>query len=735
MCDASCGLVAVVDKGKVISVLPDKNHPVSKGYCCPKGLALHHVANDPDRVLRPLKYEGGSWQPVSWKQAIGEISARLTEIRDRHGPHAIASHMGTNGGHNFTHSMYWKGFCDALGTKNRYTAGSVDNNNKFAAQYFMYGNSTIMPIPDLPNADFLLLVGTNPAVTNLSLAVCSNVMDKIKAIARRGKVVIIDPRRNETAKVLAGDPGCRFEHHFIEPGSDTWFLMALLNVIITDGLVDHDFIRDHVDGYEAIKPLLAGFTPDLAERRTGIPANTIAAIAREFARTRKATIYGRLGTCIVPFPTVNAWAIEALHAITGHLDREGCAVFGHGPFNVAKVGRLIKLGEFDQWRSRIGNFPSVMGALPLGILAREITTPGKGQVRALVESGGNLALTAPGSVEMQAAMKQLELLVSIDFYRNETATIAAEIARVPAVYILPATTPLEIENIHITHLNYGVVPHVEYHAPVVEPPRPGPRPEWEIFMAISRRMRLVPFGNKVFGTIAKLLRLVHKELDPGFVVSLLAIIGNVIERHPPMLSSQAITFGTIKKRKLIVWKGHRYGAIKEFLLTGDKKVHLAAPEIVNMIRQLDEQRDAGAGNRPGGREIFLIGRRHLKTMNSWLHNIPSLQWDQSYPRLLVNVDDGSRLGLQDGDVVRLSNDAGEIIVPVELTRDIMPGVASYPHGWGHFASGLEFARKHPGDNYNALTDAERLEPVSGMPRLDGIRARIEKKSPRLANPG
>lgn len=720
----------MVEGNKVTNVLPDKHHPISKGYCCPKGLALHHVANDPDRVRRPLKYAGGRWQQIPWKQAIGEVASKLAEIRNRHGPHAIAAHMGTNGGHRFTHSMYWKGFCDALGTNNRYTAGSVDNNNKFVAQYLMYGNSTIMPVPDLDNADFLLLVGTNPAVTNLSLAVCSNVMEKVKAIARRGKVVVVDPRRTETIKALEADPSCRWEHHFIRPGSDTWLLVALLNVAVTDGLLDHGFIGEHAAGFDAVKPFVSSFTPELAELHTGIPESAVKAIAREFATTSRAAIYARLGTCIVPFPTVNAWAIEALHVITGHLDREGCAVFGHGPFNVAKVGRLIKLGEFDQWRSRVGGFPSVMGALPLGILAREIATPGRGQVRALVESGGNLALTSPGSVEMEAAMKQLELVVSIDFYRNETATIAAEVANVPAVYILPVTAQLEVENVHITHLNYGVVPHVEYHAPVVESPRWGPRPEWEIFMALGRKMGLVPFGNKMFGLLAKLLNLVHKTLDPGFVVGLLAIIGNLIERHPPLLSGQAITFGMIKKHKLIVWKGHRYGVIKEFLLTSDKKVHLAAPEIMAMLKVLAGECEGGGGKKELGEdELVLIGRRHRKTMNSWLHNIPSLQGDPSHPRLLVNEGDGSRLGLHDGEVVRLYNEAGEINVPVELTLDVMPGVACYPHGWGHFANGLSFARGQPGKNYNVLTDASRLEPVSGMPRFNGIRARIAKISP------
>ncbi|NMC08488.1 MAG: hypothetical protein GYA24_24985, partial [Candidatus Lokiarchaeota archaeon] len=371
-----------------------------------------------------------------------------------------------------------------------------------------------------------------------------------------------------------------------------------------------------------------------------------------------------------------------------------------------------------------------MGALPLGILAKEVTTAGRGQVKALVESGGNLALTAPGSVEMQAALKDLELLVSIDFYQNETATMAAETALVPTVYILPATTPLERENIHVTHLNYNVVPHVEYHGPVVEPPRSGPRPEWEIFMALTRRMGLVPFGNKMFGILAKFLRAVHKDLSPGFIVGLLSILGNLMEHHPPRISSQAITFGSIRKRGLIVWKQHRHGVLREFLLTRNKKVHLAAPEIVGMLQRFMnaiQMNTASLQAAPDDEGFLLIGRRHPKTMNSWLHNIPRLHADIAGPRLLVNAADGARLGLESGQLARVFNDNGEITVPVELTGDIMPGVACYPHGWGHHPNGLHVARSNPGQNYNVLVASSGLEPLSGMPRFNAIRVRVEKK--------
>ncbi|HME52740.1 MAG TPA: molybdopterin-dependent oxidoreductase [Candidatus Lokiarchaeia archaeon] len=727
ICDASCGLIAITDNNTVVNIIPDKHHPVSKGYCCPKGLALHHVTNDPDRIIHPLKFDGGTWVQLSWKQAIGDIAAKFGAIRVQNGPHAIASHMGTNGNHSYSFSMYWKGFNDALGTRNCFDAGSVDNNNKFAAQYFMYGNSAVMPIPDLINADFLLLIGTNPAETNLNIAKCSSVMDKIATIAKRGSVVIIDPRNNETVKTLESIKRTNVKHHFIKPGTDTWLLVAMLNVIIVEGLIDENFINMNSTGYEQIKNRIASCTPTIASRVTGIPEETIAALAREFATTPRATIYARLGTCLVPHPTLNAWAIETLHVITGHLDKEGCAIFGHGPFNVAKVGRLIKLGEYDEWRSRIGHYPSVMGALPLGILAREITTPGTGQVRALIEAGGNIALTAPDSNAMLDAMKQLDIFVSIDFYRNETATLAAEGARVPAVYILPATTPLERENIPITYLNYNIVPHVEYHDAVILPSRAGPKQEWEIFLALTRAMHLVPFGNKMFGILAKALRFMHKEFSPGFLVGLLAIIGNIMGKHPPIVSDQAITLGAIKKKKVIVWKRHRYGVLKEFLFTGDKKVHLADPRIVQDLDRFvasikDEMRvDDLASN-----EFFLIGRRHRKTMNSWLHNIPALWKERTYPRLLVNEEDALRLGMKDLDVVRLSNQSGELQVPVELTSDIMKGVLCYPHGWGHDKNGLTFARENAGANFNCLTSDAPLDPLSGMPCFDGIHVFLKK---------
>ncbi|MHA1682170.1 MAG: molybdopterin-containing oxidoreductase family protein [Promethearchaeota archaeon] len=725
ICDASCGLIAHVKNNKVMRITPDKHHPISKGYCCPKGLSIHHVTNDPDRRLFPMRYDGREWRRLSWKAAMDEISMILTSILEKHGPHAIATHMGTNGGHCFSHSMYWKGFCDALGTRNCYNAGSVDNNNKFVAQYMMYGNSTIMPIPDLLNMDYLMLIGTNPAHTNMSLAKCSNAMEHIKGIAKRGKVVIIDPRRNETARQLLYDPTCNAEHSFITPSTDTAFLLGLINIISGAGLVDAKFIADHTTGFEEIEGRVASITPDFVAGKTGIPREKLEEIALEFARTPRAGIYARLGTCLTSHPTLNAWAIETLHAITGHLDREGCSIFGHAPFKVAQVGRLIGLGEFDQFRSRIGNHPSVMGALPIGILAKEMMTPGAGQVRALIESGGNLLRCAPNTGELEEVMKELELIIHVDFYLNETAVIPADFG-VPNNYFLPATTPLERENIHVTHMNYNIIPHVEYHGPVVSPVKNGPNPEWKIFLSLTRKMGLVPFGNVAFGMIDRLLRLARRELSPGFLVNLLSIIGNFMERHPPWLSSHAITFKKIRERKLLAWKGHRYGILPEFILTKDRKVHLAHPllikELDGYLSSIHADQTCDSSKRPS---LQLIGRRHLKTMNSWMHNIPSLWKEGRPPFLLLNPRDARDRGINDGDDVRVRSNVGVIDVPARLTEDMMPGVVCYPHGWGHGVRTLSHAKKNPGANFNRLTSSSNIEWISGMPRLNGVEVMVD----------
>ena len=727
LCNASCGLIAKIENGKIKSIIPDKHHPLSKGYCCPKGLSMGDVTNDPDRVTQPKKFIDGKWVTISWKQALSEISRELTSLMEEHGPDSIGSYMGTNGGHNYSHSMYWKGFMDALGSKNSYNAGSVDNNNKFVAQYFLYGNSAVMPIPDLLNTNYLILIGTNPAATHLSLASCQNVMEKIKNIASRGKVIIIDPRINETTKQVQSKHPDNVEHLFIWPTSDIFFLLALINVIISENLQDNRYIDKVSIGFTKLKGSVEHFTPELASKLTKISSDNIKRIAREFAKNPKAVMYGRIGTSLTRFPTLNAWAIDVLNLITGHLDKEGCAIFGYGPFNIPKVGKLVNMGSYDAYRSRIGNYPEVMGGLPLSNLAKEISTQGKGQIKALIETGGNVVLSAPNSNELISALKHLKLMINIDFYINETATIAAEDANIPLNYFLPATTTLEQDNIHLMYLNYSVKPHVEYHKALVKP-KGSAKQEWEIFLALTRKMKLKAFGNNLINGIKKILNVLKRQLTPTAIVRILAIVGNIIEKRIPKLSEQAFTFGDIEKKKLFIWKHHRFGVIENYLLTLDKKVHLMEKPIEdNLLKLQNAEKDFMKYSKLEKDTLLLIGRRHKKTMNSWLHNVPRLWKNSQYPKLLINKKDASKFNVKDDDQVVLYNKLGEIKVPVQLSDDMMEGVVCYPHGWGHIRNKLMFAQKNPGQNFNVLANSDELDTLSGMPSLNGVKIFIKKR--------
>jgi len=732
ICNASCGLIARIDKGKIQSIIPDKHHPLSKGYCCPKGLSMGDVTNDPDRVTQPKKFINGKWVTISWKQALSEIARELTSLMDKHGPDSIGSYMGTNGGHSYSHSMYWKGFMDAIGSKNSYNAGSVDNNNKFVAQFFLYGNSSVMPIPDLINTDYVVLIGTNPAATHLSLASCQNVMQKIKTIASRGKVIVIDPRINETTKQVQSKHPNNVEHHFIWPTTDIFFLLALMNVIISEDLHDKRYIDDVSIGFTKLKEHVKHFTPELASKITKISSNIIKRIAREFAKTPKAVMYGRIGTSLTRFPTLNAWAIDVLNLITGHLDKEGCAIFGYGPFNIPKVGKLVNMGSYDQYRSRIGNYPEVMGGFPLSNLAKEISTKGKGisgkgQIKALIETGGNVVLSAPNSNELISALKNLKLMVHIDFYMNETCIIAAEEAKIPLNFFLPASTTLEQDNIHLMYLNYMVKPHVEYHEALVKP-RGSAKQEWEIFLALTRKMKLKAFGNNLINGIKKILNILKRQLTPTAIVRILAIVGNIIEKRIPKLSEQAFTFGDIEKKKLFIWKHHRFGVIENYLLTPDKKVHLMEKPIEdNLLSLRNVEKEYIAYSKLDEKALLLIGRRHKKTMNSWMHNVPRLWKNSKYPKLLINKKDASKFKVKDDDEVILYNNLGEIKVPIQLSDDMMEGVICYPHGWGHVKNKLTFAQKNPGQNFNVLTNSDELDTLSGMPSLNGVKVLMKKK--------
>ncbi|HUX99203.1 MAG TPA: molybdopterin-dependent oxidoreductase [Candidatus Deferrimicrobium sp.] len=720
MCNSGCGLLIEVEKNRVLTVKPDKNHPLSKGYCCPKGLALGALTNDKDRVIRPLKRVGNDFSQISWKQALHEIADRLEKIRKRYSPNAIAYYMGTNMLHHYAHTLFATGFMSGLGSEMVYNAASVDNNNHFVAQHFLYGSPIVMPIPDLPNTDLFIIIGSNPVVTHLSLVMCSNVQKVMKGILKRGgEIYVIDPRRNETAKLLADEA-----HHIpILPDTDIFMLLAMINIIFKNQLEDRAFLEKNTLNSQALKDMVIDFTPELAEKVCDVPAAKISELTSKFANTKRACIYGRMGICASTFSTLNAWAIEVLNIITGKLDQPGGKIFGNNFVNVAKIGGLIGLGSYDTRRSRVGNYPEVMGALPLGTLAREILAA-KNPVKALLISAGNPILSSPNSNEFKQALKKLELCVVLDFYLNETALHAAD-------YILPVRTPLENSNFHaIYNLNYQLFPHIEYAEAIVSPESHGPKAEWEILLSLIKLMHLTAFGNNLFNTIIKGYERIYKRFNPEILVKILLILGQFLNKRIPYLSTNALTIKKLKKKGIILFGQNEYGVLKKYLLTKNKKIPLMLPEIADQIKICKEilpvRIESIETLKAQDNQFFIIGRRSLKTSNSWLHNIEPLWPKKQVPKLLINPQDATHLNLQDDEVVILENELGSVKLPIEITADIMPKVVCYPHGWGHENPKLSFANQHPGENINQLTNSHRLDNLCGMPVFNGYRVKLFK---------
>ncbi len=444
ICEAACGMVATVQDGRVTKLRPDRDHPLSQGYACPKGIAMLEVHDDPDRVTRPLRRRpDGDFEPVSWEVALDEITARMALLIEAHGGRSIGWYMGNPGAFSYSHPIWVKGFLDALGSQHYYTASSQDVSNRFAASALLYGSPAIVPIPDLQRTSFLLIVGANPLVSHGSLLTAPRIKDQLHAItARGGRVVVVDPRRSETAGA--------FEHVPVRPDSDAWLLLSLLHVVFAEGLADEAALADQTVGSAWLRGVVARHAPQDTQERTGVPADDVRALARDLATAGSAAVYGRTGSCLGRHGTLVAFLLDALNAVTGNLDRPGGAVFGRPAIAIDEAAAKAGLDSYATKRSRIGGFPEVLGAMPAALIGEEILTPGDGALRALVVSSGNPVLSVPDGGALGEALQQLELLVSIDLYVNETNRHAD--------YVLPATSFLEREDIPLPLLGFYTTP-------------------------------------------------------------------------------------------------------------------------------------------------------------------------------------------------------------------------------------------------------------------------------------
>lgn len=705
ICEPFCGMVATVEGDRLVSLRPDKDHPLSQGYACPKGLAYPEIQNDPDRVRHPMKRQpDGSFARVSWDEAMADIVSRLSTIRREHGGSAIAAYLGNPGALNYSNGLWLQSFMKAVGSPHVFTAGSQDTNSRFAASHLLYGIPTAIAIPDLDDMELFVVLGANPLVSHGSLFSLPRMKYAMADVVRRGgRVLAIDPRRTETAR--------KFDWLPIVPDTDAWLLLSLLQVLFAEGLEDTEALAT-ASGVGFLRDMVAPFAPERTEVHTGIAADVVRDLARELA-ARRSMLYGRTGTCLGSASTLTNYLMDAVNLVAGNLDARGGAVFGESPMPMLEeVSHRLGFLSYGATRSRIGDFPDMLGSEPAANMAAEIVTPGDGQVRALIVSAGNPVLSTPNGPDLEKALDQLDLMVSLDLYVNET--------NAHADYVLPATAMYEREDAPIFSLTFFGQPFFQVTDPVV-PPAGEARPEWQVFDDLARGLgtRAVPIGVARLGV--RVAELARGRLTPLRILDAIIRTGRGGDRY-------GLRPGGLSFKRLLRKHPHGYvhaerqpvGRIHEVVRHRDRLVHLEHDAIRSEV-----QRVAARTHDPAY-PLRLIGMREMRSENSWFHNAMAGKRDPQTARL--HPDDAAAIGIGDGDLVRLSSKSGWIELPVTLTDDIKAGVVAVPHGWGHKGTGSwRHANAMPGANVNELasSDPEDLEPLVGMSHLSGIPIRAE----------
>lgn len=705
ICEPLCGLVATVTDGKVTKLRPDREHPLSRGFACPKGIAMTEVQNDPDRVLHPLKRQSdGSFERVSWEAALEEIGERLGEVKETHGGAAVGWYMGNPGAFSYSHPLWVKGFLDGLGSQHYYTASSQDVSNRFAASSLLYGSPFLLPIPDLARTELLLVVGANPLVSHGSVMSAPRIRDQLHEITGRGgRVVVVDPRRSETAR--------EFEHLPLRPDSDAWLLLSLLQVAFSEDLHDAGALALSADGGERLRELAEPFTPEQTAAETGVSPDRVRELARDLCAAEGAAIYGRTGSCLGRHGTLVAFLLDALALATGNLDRAGGAMFGEAAIPFDRLAEMIGAAGYGQRRSRVGDFPEVLGAMPASLMAKEITTPGEGRLRALFVSAGNPVLSVPNGEELAAAIEQLDLCVAVDIYMSETAKRAD--------YVLPATTFLEREDLPLPFLSLFTKPFINMTEAVVEPAGEA-RQEWEIVEEIASRVGVVPSSVLAM----RILGRVGIKLSPRRLIDLLLRAGPEGDRFGLRRGGLSLRRLAESPHGVVLAEQLQPGVLARKIRHRGGRIELCPEEIVAEIAALA----GGNGTAAAAAEypLRMIGLRELRSHNSWMHNSPKLMAGDRAHRARVHPDDAAAAGLTEGDRVRISSAHGTIETELAIVEELIAGTIAVPHGWGH-DGGWQTANAAGGANTNLLASSEPadLERLAGMAHLNGIPVRIE----------
>ncbi len=712
LCEAMCGVVINHQDGQILSIKGDADDPFSRGHICPKAVALKDLHEDPNRLRQPMKRVGQDFVPISWDEAYETIETRVKAIRKTYGRDALATYIGNPTAHTPA-ILLIPAFYHALGAKKMFSATSVDQLPTMLANLQMFDHQLLFAVPDLDRTDFFLILGGNPAASNGSLMSAGDPMGRIKAIRQRGgRVVLIDPRQTETADKAD-------EHIFIRPGSDFFFLAAMISVLFEENLIRLRGLSVAAAELDTLRDALADYTPESVAAITGVSAERTRLLSRAFATAERAACYGRMGACVQEFGGLTTWLLHAINVLTGNLDREGGMMFATAPMDTLTFGGR---GDYGRKRSRVRGLPSFSGELPVSVLAEEILTPGKGQIRALFTHAGNPVLSTPNGRQLDTALESLNFMVSIDIYINET-TRHADI-------ILPPTSFLERSHMEVG-LTMTVVRNTAKWSPPLFAAPSGSQHDWQILLALTKRLKDAGTAerimrDKVFQIIERLgldagLDLILRTGPFGTHASLLHPKNTWRNRAKTLLrpDSEGLSIRKLKQHP----HGLDLGALKPGLLDTRKQTIHLVPELYLS----DLPRARAKFLQTDAETMVVIGRRHVRSNNSWLHNSQRLVKGKSRCTAMIHPDDAARLQISEGQQIQITSRVGSIVLAAEITPQVMVGVVSVPHGWGHDREGVQLdnARKVAGVSLNDITDETMIDAITGMPVLNGMAVRVE----------
>ena len=727
-CEATCGLAVEVEGDAIVSVRGDKDDPFSRGYICPKAYGLKELYHDPDRLRRPVRRTAYGWQEITWDEAYDEVASRLLAVREQYGNDAIGMYTGNPIVHDLGALLYRPVLQRALASRSLFNASAIDTLPKIVQTGLMFGRHfpTGVPVPDIDRTHYLLIIGANPVVSHGSLMTMPDAPGRLKAvIERRGKIVVIDPRRTETAKIAS-------EHHFIRPATDAAFLLALVHTLFEENLVNLGAAAGLIGGLDTVEAVARDFAPEAVADYCGISAAVIRRIARELAAAQSAACYGRLGTCVQEFGTLASWGCDLVNVLTGNLDRAGGVMF---TTPAAPIDAGLPKGkgfEIGRWKSRVSGQPEVAGMIPSSTMAEEILTPGDGQVRAMILLMTNPVRSAANSAQLEEAFSRLDFLVAVDFYINETTRHAH--------VILPTPSPAEQANYEIGLYTLSVRNVAKWSWPAV--PAPAELPEtWQVLSTLGARLMglggmsakdIDDFILRKFAegavdescpwpglTVDEVLKKVEGPIGPERIVDMLLRIGPYGDGFDRR--ADGLTLAKLQGAAHGIDLGPLQPRLREVINTQSGVIELAPAVMTNDVARLRAHMAKPAEG------MVLIGRRDLRCSNSFMHNLPALVKGRDRCTLHISPEDAGRMGLTDGGSARISSRVGSVVAPIEVTADLMPGVVSLPHGWGHDvdASQLRVAKAHPGVNTNVLTDNQAYDKASGTAVLFGTPVTVE----------